>query len=168
MKKFLTIGLVFAALFIQTTSFDFFTFRGIKPDLGLILVIYFALLHGPITTIGAGIAIGLLEDILSGGLMGLNLFTKPLIGYLFSLIGHQVVVVNPVNQGVLVFLGSLLNGGLTYLILKVTPVIIPGKALLFKLIFLQAIYNGLLGVILIPILQRLYCSSHKKRKSMVR
>ncbi len=168
MKNMLTVLVVFAALFIQTTVFDFFTLWGIKPNLALISVIYFALLHGTTTTIGAGIAIGLLEDILSGGLMGLNLLIKPLIGYIFSLIGHQMVVVNPLNQGVLVFLASLLNGGLTYFILKFTPIIIPGKAVLFKLIFLQAIYNGLLCLILFPMLQGIYRSSDKKKKSVIR
>ncbi len=79
-----------------------------------------------------------------------------------------MVVVNPINQGVLVFLGSLLNGGLTFFILKATPLIIPGKEVLFKLIFLQAFYNGLLCLLLIPMLKWLYRSFDKKKKRVVR
>jgi rod shape-determining protein MreD len=163
MKKLLALLVIFTALLIQTSVFNFFSLWGIKPNLALIAVIYFALFHGTLTAVGTGIIAGLLEDVLSGGLLGINLLIKPLIGYLFSLIGQQMVVLNPINQAVLVILGSLLNSGLTFFILKATSIIIPGKAMLFKIIFLQALYNGLLCIVLIPVLQWLYRFDKKKK-----
>jgi rod shape-determining protein MreD len=156
MKTLLTASVIFVTLFIQTTVFDFFTLRGIKPDLAIIVIIYFALFHGLSATIGTSLTLGLSQDILSGGVIGLNILTKCLTGYLFSLIGRQIVLANPINQALMVFSASLLDGWLTFCILKLTPLTTPGGNVWLRLILPQAVYNGLICLILIPLLVRLY------------
>jgi rod shape-determining protein MreD len=163
METLLSALLIFTTMFVQTTVFDPLTLGGIKPDLALIVVIYFALLHSTSAAVGTGLVMGLLQDILSGGLMGVNLLTKSLAGYLFGLIGRQVVVANLVNQAVLVFLASLLDGGLTFFILKITQLTTPGRGVWVGLILPQAAYNGLICLILIPLLARLHRVFLKKR-----
>jgi rod shape-determining protein MreD len=156
MQTLLSALLIFVTLFVQTTVFDFFAFGGIKPDLSIVVIVYFALFQGISAAVGTGLIMGLLEDILSGGVLGVNMLTKSITGYLFSLVGRKIVIANPANHAIVVFLASLLNSGLFYFIIGLTPLTTPGNKIISRLILPQAAYNSLICLVLIPLLANLY------------
>ena len=66
---------VLVAIFLfsaQTTWLELFSFWGVTPDLILVWVVYCGVRFSRAGGIGAGIALGLIQDSLSGGLLGVN------------------------------------------------------------------------------------------------
>jgi len=53
----------------------------VQPDLVLILLFFFGLRHSQITSTVTGFAVGLVSDILGGGIIGLTAFAKTVAGY---------------------------------------------------------------------------------------
>ena len=80
-RKIVTIILIFVCFVIQSTVWNLFTFTNIKPNLMLILVVSFALMHGSRSGICIGFISGLLTDILYGDLFGINALLFMYIGY---------------------------------------------------------------------------------------
>ena len=69
---------------IQTTWLGMFSIGGVIPDLALIWVVFCAVHYSRTIGIGSGIVIGILQDSLSGGLLGVNTLSKSFIGFFFS------------------------------------------------------------------------------------
>ena len=69
---------------IQTTWLGMFSIGGVYPDLALIWVVYCAVHYSRTMGIGSGIVTGILQDRLSGGLLGVNTLSKSFIGLFFS------------------------------------------------------------------------------------
>ncbi len=83
MKKYLLPVLIFVPLAaIQLTAIPFISFRGIFPDLILILVVYYSVKEGQIFGMFLGFSLGFLFDLISGGLIGSSMFAKTLAGFL--------------------------------------------------------------------------------------
>ena len=69
---------------IQTTWLGMFSIGGVIPDLALIWVVFCAVHCSRNFGIGSGIVMGILQDSLSGGLLGVNTFSKSFIAFFFS------------------------------------------------------------------------------------
>lgn len=81
-RKFgLLAGGVLALYAIQTSLLPLLAYRGVTADLMLLLVTSAAFLRG--SRIGAfiGFCVGLMEDLASGSFLGMNAFTRLLLGY---------------------------------------------------------------------------------------
>lgn len=66
---------------LQLTVIPFFSFGTFRPDLLSVFVTIFALLSGRVQGMFAGFAIGLVFDLLSGGVIGLSSFAKTINGF---------------------------------------------------------------------------------------
>lgn len=89
----------------------------------LLLTLLYGLRGEPPAGTLAGFGAGIVQDSLSGGLVGLNGFTKTLIGYLSHGFGGRLLVTSPVPQaGILVLctLGNQAVLGLLSLVLRGT------------------------------------------------
>ena len=73
---------VVAAFLIQTAVLPLVVGDGLTPDFLLATAAAVALLAGPGPAIGFGLVTGLLQDSFSGGLLGMNGFSKPLVVFL--------------------------------------------------------------------------------------
>lgn len=114
MARFVLLGLILlAALLFQTTLLELVRFH-IKPDLVLILVIFFALLNGIKPGAVFGAAAGLAQDLVGGRYLGLNALalaiTALAVGYLESKVFKENLLV-PI---LVVFLASVLHAVLIY------------------------------------------------------
>jgi rod shape-determining protein MreD len=77
-------------------------------DLPLICSVYYGFLLGnPIASILIGSSLGLMQDSLSGTLLGANGFSKTLIGFLAASAGAKFNVDQPIARGVALFLFSV-------------------------------------------------------------
>lgn len=69
------------AFVAQTTAFHFTRGAAPWPDLASLLLVYGALRMGKIGGVELGLAVGLVEDMLSHGVLGANTCAKSLIGF---------------------------------------------------------------------------------------
>ena len=81
-----------AALLVQTAIVRMVASEGLPADLVLIVVIFAALSRGRIAGLWAGTAGGLLQDMLSGGLIGISGLAKSITGVLIGMAGSRFVI----------------------------------------------------------------------------
>lgn len=115
MHSFALSLLTLAAIVLQTAFFPRIGF-GLKPDLLMIMVISFTLLNGIKRGTIAGFALGLIEDLLSGGFIGLNTMTKTLLSFSTGLLEKSIFHDNIFVPSLLSFVGTILNS-LLYMII---------------------------------------------------
>ena len=89
MKRMGIIALLVSGSFLfQSTLLEILPLR-IKPDLVLILVVFFSLLNGRRPGLIMGITTGLLQDLLRGRLLGMNLLALALVGWVVGFLFFQ-------------------------------------------------------------------------------
>lgn len=115
-RYFALAGLILLALVFQSAFFLRVGFS-VQPDLLLIMVLSFALLRG--TTFGSmmGLSIGLVQDLLAGGFIGLNALTKALAGFLVGLVQKNIFHDSWLVPSLTVFIGTIINQCVSLLIL---------------------------------------------------
>ena len=95
---------------VQSTLVPLLAIGGIKPDVLLVITVSAGLLCGKETGVGIGFFGGLLQDLLSGNVFGLNTFTKMVIGYLAGMAERKVFKENIFLPVAAMMIASLLNG----------------------------------------------------------
>ena len=114
--------LVVSALTVQTAILHFSPFEMVFVDLGLIVVIWTGLARGARAGMSVGFISGLLEDCLSGCVLGTNALAKTLIGVFSGLLGQRLLPNSPVAHLLALFTCSLLNHILLYVLqMTVSP-----------------------------------------------
>lgn len=99
---------VIAALALQTTLARYV--RGtVAVNLALVVVVYVALMSGPVTGLLTGAFAGLVQDALSTGIIGIGGLAKTLVGFLTGIIGTQFIVAQPVPRFFVFFGATLLH-----------------------------------------------------------
>ena len=91
MRKFGRLALFVIALYVlQTSLLPMIAYRGICPDLMLLLTVSFAFLRGGRQGGLMGFSVGLLQDLASGTFLGINAFTRMLLGMFFGRFSDRV------------------------------------------------------------------------------
>lgn len=80
-----------------------------KPDLLLVMVICYTLVGGIKYGTIAGFVLGMIEDLLSGGFIGVNTMTKTLLGFSLGLFEKSIFHDHIFVQSLLAFVGTILN-----------------------------------------------------------
>lgn len=75
---------------LQSTLLPLVAFKGIHPDLLLVMVVSCALLSGKERGVGIGFFAGLLQDLVSGSIFGINTLSKLATGYILGLAERKV------------------------------------------------------------------------------
>ena len=119
-------------------------------DLPLICCIYYGFtLSNPIASIVIGSALGLMQDSLSGAILGANGLTKTLIGFFAASAGHKFAVDQTITRVFAIFLFSLGDDILvTILALMVGPGSNPTYSGAMGTWLLSATFNTLFGLVL--------------------
>ena len=136
---------LFAVCFLQAAVVPRLAIAGIQPDLFLVLIFGLSLSTGPEVATAAGFLIGLYQDSLSGGPVGLNAFTLSLIGFLVSRVSRQVKTAELAGRFALLFLAGLVSGLTTLLLLRFFQVPRPLASTLLWTVLPGAIYTATLG-----------------------
>jgi len=119
-------------------------------DLPLICCIYYGFtLSNPIASIVIGSALGLMQDSLSGAVLGANGLTKTLIGFFAASAGQKFAVDQLITRVFALFLFSLGDDILvTILALMVSPASNPTYSGAMGTWLLSATFNTLFGLVL--------------------
>lgn len=156
------------ALALQTTvGYGLLGNRAVV-DLVLVVVIYIALGGGPVAGLLVGSVAGLVQDSLSGSVVGAGGLSKSLVGFLAGLLGQQFIVVNLLPRFVVFFGGTLLHAlmfvGLYQLI---EPGAMRGP---WTGALTQAAVNGAVGILAFHFVERApdWWHRRKLRRSAIR
>ncbi len=155
MTGFLTGCLVVFSILVQSTIFNRVTLFGASPDLVLILTVLFGFLRGSRLGAWVGFGGGILQDILSGQFIGANALTKMAVGYLAGLMEGKFFSDNPVTPMLLLFVGTIGNEILFWLILASFGRSIPLYVAALRLIFPVAVLNSVLAPFIFSQLRKL-------------
>jgi rod shape-determining protein MreD len=136
----------------QASLLEPLSIAGIKPDLALALLYIIGLLTGPGEAALVGMGLGLLLDIGSVSLLGLAGFTRGLVGLSASLLGRKVLDLSSPTNGIFLAAFSLAEGICIALFLQLFYGSIPFFSLLAGRILPQAVYTGVLGVVLLRLM----------------
>lgn len=110
MKRFLVMTvLVIVSILLQISVFPFLKLAGVTPNVVLILIVSFALMRGRAEGAVLGFVCGLILDLLSGGVVGMNALIFTVIGYLNGMLHHLFFANN-----ILLPLGMVLASSLGY------------------------------------------------------
>lgn len=129
----------------QTTWLELFSFGGVTPDLILVWVVYCGIRYSRTGGIGTGIALGLVQDSLSGGLLGVNTLSKGLIAYVFSTLKGKFYVEGVVPIGIFLVCSSIFDGLVFYFSMEIVLKGEVAPSFLYQSLPVYSIYNALIG-----------------------
>lgn len=112
MKAIIWGTFIIVTLIVQAVIVPLLSIKGVRPDLLLIVVVSASLLYGKEAGVGAGFFAGLLQDLASGNVFGLNLLSKMAVGYIFGLAERKVFKENLLLPVLALLLASLLNSAI--------------------------------------------------------
>lgn len=147
----------------QTTWLELFSFGGVIPDLALIWVVYCGVRHSRTAGIGAGVAMGLIQDSLSGGLLGVNTLSKGLIGYFFSTLKDKFYVEGMVPIGIFLVFSSIFDGLVFYFSMGTILKGEVASSFLYQSLPVYSIYNALIGPLMFFLLDKVDGWSQPKK-----
>lgn len=104
-------------LVLQATVLPLVAIGGVRPDLMLIATISAGLLLGREHGVGMGFFAGLLQDLASGNIFGLNVLAKTAIGYFAGLMERKVFKENILLPLLAVMLGTVIHSAVALFIL---------------------------------------------------
>lgn len=157
-NRFSVYLLLFIMLVLQSTLLDYIKIFNAKPDLLLLLVIFFGLFFGGALGFETGLAAGLLKDILSVDIFGVNTIILALTGLMTGLLSPKFFKESKLTQYLLVFMLSTLSMFARYFIdlyiSKITYINL--SEYLSGQIIPASFYTSLVSAIIFPILIRRY------------
>jgi rod shape-determining protein MreD len=151
-------AVLICAFLIQILFLDHVKIAFVKPDLMVILVVFFAIFFGPAAGVEAGFLCGLFKDIYSLDIFGANVLMLSLTGLTVGILSPKLFRESKLTQALLVFISSLLymivHFFVSSFILKITYVTLPEY--LYGLILPSSLYTAILSLLIFPILVNKY------------
>lgn len=132
--------LLFIALILQSTLFEFISIGGAKPDLSLIIIVFIALRKGKNAGQSLGFITGLVEDFLSLPVpVGFSALIKTVIGFLYGLFKGRMFI-GPILMPVLIILvATIIKIVLAIVVSFIFP--LNGVSFLSFRLLLEIVYN---------------------------
>jgi rod shape-determining protein MreD len=146
MRTFGIILLLILLFSIQTTLLRLVEISGVRPDLITIAIVFIGYQYPRGKSVLAGGLLGLAQDVLSGGIIGMNMFSKGLIGFSVVFLKESVILENIFSQFFLIA-GATVLEGLTFQFLSSVFPMIQAAGGFWKDVTVLAIYNGAVGPI---------------------
>jgi rod shape-determining protein MreD len=146
MKYLLWASIIFLTFIIQESISLF----NVTPDLTLVLVFYVGIRKGEVKGIFFGSLIGIIEDSLSGALLGPNLLSKGLAGYLSSLIYSRFFIWTPLLGIISISALTLIDSSIVFISRSIFAKIPVSIGTAFFAIAMQSVLNAPLGIFIRP------------------
>jgi rod shape-determining protein MreD len=160
-KALKLLGLLAAALVIQTTLARFLVRGSIGVDLVLVAVVYLSLRTGPVAGILSGTVAGLAQDALTTGIVGIGGLGKSVVGYLAGILGRAFIVAQPLPRFLVFFTATVVEMTIItvfHLVLEPGPQAVPVGA-----VVAQAFGNSLVGVVLFQVAESVPRALERRR-----
>lgn len=166
-----TVGVLAAlatAVALQTTIAGMSMAGGSLLNMVLVAVVYVALAFGPVSGMLAGTAGGLVQDALSGGVVGIGGLSKTIVGFFVGVLGAQFIVSQPLPRLVM-FVGATVVHELCY---QALYALVESRSFTMQssAVLTQAAVNGAIGVVAFQIVEGapgLWQRRHARRAASV-
>ena len=157
MKILLKSTIIVVALLIQLTLINSITILGLKPDLIMVVIVVFSLLKGEKEGTISGFASGLLQDIFSTGLLGINALAKTVVGFICGILKEKIFHEHILFLiPVVTFIASFIQSILVFLLLRAFGIEY-GLAWSLKEVALpEALYSSLLSPFIFLAINKLF------------
>ena len=163
MRQFLVYGgVVLLVIPFQVVVIHRFAIGSIVPDAILLTVCLVGLWRGELEAVVLGLVLGFLQDFLSGATVWLNLMTKPLIGLAAGMLGRTPIFTTPWVIPMFITGVSLVSGLLVLVLLQASSSEMDVVQALLGTVLPQALYDGVLGAIVLLAALRLFPSLHRR------
>jgi len=153
MKVFKVVFIVVFALLLQTTLLRFLVGSEVQLDLVLVAIVYLAMTTSPVTALLSGAAGGVIQDALSGGIIGVSGVAKTIVGFSVALVGKEIIIARSLPRFVIFFGATLLHASVFLGLYSMLVVPIPNSSV--GGVFGAALGNGLIGAGLFQLLRAL-------------
>ena len=153
MKYLLYVLVILVVVPFQVVLSDRLTAFGVHPDLAFIAICLIGLQAGELDAMAVGLALGLTQDLFSGGPHWENLWLKPLVGLLAGLASRNVINLTLVFSLGLLMALSIFSGSVMYLLKSLQGPGVDFFAAAQGIILPQAFYDAAIGVFLLKLLQ---------------
>jgi rod shape-determining protein MreD len=157
MKKWFLLGLILILVFLEVTILNYFRIFNAKPDLLLIVVIIVSLVFDLRWALIFSILSGVLKDIFSTNLFGINAVLFPLWSLLIIKLSKRISIDNNFISCALIFSISLFTAILTRLICAYLGKFVP-LGTFFTIAFLDSLYTALVLPLMLKITKPLFYS----------
>lgn len=149
--------IVILSVVFKITLFRLIEFWSYKPDILLIIVVFFSIYKGPLTGAYLGFIGGFTEDIFGSGFLGLFAVSKTLVGFASGFVGKHVYKTSVYPYVATVLTASLFQEFFIFFWLKLFQPYTSFFAPSFKnIIFPLAVYNTLLSPLIIIGLRKIF------------
>lgn len=166
MKPRVYVILLLLIIPVQASLLNPLSIGGIKPDAALATLYCIGLLTGPEEAALIGIALGLVQDIGSAGLIGFSGFTRGLIGLLAGVLGRHVLDIASPSNILFIAVFSLAEAVFIALFLQVFQGSVPFFSMLFTRMLPAAFYTGILGYLMLRFLAKKGVLAALRRRSL--
>ena len=149
--------IIVVALLIQLTLINSITILGLKPDLIMVVVVVFSLLKGEKEGTISGFASGLLQDIFSTGLLGINALVKTVIGFTCGILKEKIFYEHILFLiPVITFIASFMQSILIFLLLRAFGIEYNLAWSLKQVALPEALYSSLLSPLIFFAINKLF------------
>jgi rod shape-determining protein MreD len=131
---------------VQCTVVPVVGVGGVVPDVPVVLTVLLALRYGPEAGCLTGFALGLAQDAVAGGPLGLHALSKPVLGFAAGDLPRWILVRRPIVPVGLAVVATLLDGLARFAVLQAFHYPAPLGELFTRVILPQAGYNGVLTI----------------------
>jgi len=157
MKILLKSAIIVVALVIQLTLINSVAILGLKPDLIMVVVVVFSLLKGEKEGAISGFASGLLQDIFSTSLLGINALVKTVIGFTCGILKEKIfhehiLFIIPV----ITFISSFIQSILISLLFRAFGIEYNLAWSLKQIVLPEALYSSLLSPFIFLAITKLF------------
>jgi rod shape-determining protein MreD len=146
MRVPLYIAAVSGGALVQCTVVPVLGVGGVVPDVPIVLAVLLGLRYGAEAGCVAGFALGLAQDVLGGGPLGLHALSKGLVGFVAGDLPRWILVSRPIVPVGLAILATVADGLVRFGVLQLFHYPAPLGELLARVIVPQAGYNGVLAI----------------------
>ncbi|MDD2420806.1 MAG: rod shape-determining protein MreD [Heliobacteriaceae bacterium] len=157
---------LFLNVILQTTLLTYFEIGGVKPNLVLILVCFFAILNGSRAGGIFGFLAGLFLDLASGRYLGLNALAFAAVGAVLGMLEYRLY-----KDNLLVPMGSVFGGTILFHVVAFGLALFAGLRLSFNmvvdLLVLQTLYNTAAASLLYGYFLRISNEGWLRKKEVV-
>ncbi len=142
---------IYSLIALFALSVQAVLFKGIKPDLVLVLVFFYSLRYGRAKGTAYGALTGLLIDTAGGFILGPNIISKSLAGYFAASVRQRIFQWNIGINTAVIALFSVIDILLVYICLE-TFANISFANMSVKTLIIQAMYTIVVSMISYPVL----------------
>jgi rod shape-determining protein MreD len=145
MKVAGVLGALVAALLLQTTLAGLSLNAAGHVNLVLVAVVYVAIGYGAVPGLLAGTAGGLVQDALSGGIVGIGGLSKTLVGFVVGVLSAQFIVSQPLPRFVMFVAATVVHE----MCFRALYALVESRALTisYSAVLTQAVINGAIGIL---------------------